>query len=124
MKRPGMMKLGWPMRILKIKLLGSLSEPGDFGIGETGVLPIDFESGVLRIGFDPVIPKHFSKLGQTILVSGYRFRGRFMRITIDTQGCVSRVVTMKRDRSVDIRYAQLHRRQFGIKLNLIDDESI
>ena len=124
MERPGVMKLRWPMRIFKIELSGSLGKPRDFGQSETGVLPIDFQTGAPRIGFDPVVTKHFSKLGHTFPVSGYSFRGCLVTITIDTEGGVTRVVTMNCHRHVDIGYAQVHRRQFGIKLDRVDDEGI
>src|SRR5258708_24000287 len=91
MERPGVMKLRWPMRIFKIELSGSLGKPRNFGQSETGVLPIDFQAGTPRIGFDPVVTKHSSKLGHTSPVSGYSFRGCLVRITIATQGCVTRV---------------------------------
>src|SRR5271166_4144297 len=82
MERPGVMKLRCPMRIFKIELSGSLGKPRDFGQSETGVLPIDFQAGAPRIGFDPIVTKHFSKLGHTFPVSGYSFRGCLVTITI------------------------------------------
>src|SRR5260370_9152695 len=124
MERPGVMKLRWPTRSLKIELPGSLGEPSDFGQSETGILPIDFEAGVPRIGFDPVVTKHFSKLGHTFPVSGYSFRGCLMRITGDAERCVTRIVTMNCDPHVDIGYAQFHQRQFDIKLDRVNDEGI
>src|ERR1700733_4099727 len=124
MERPSVMKLRWPMRIFKIELSGSLGKARDFGQSETGVLPIDFQPGALRIGFDPFVPKHFGKLGHPFPVSGYSARGCLVRITIDTEGCIARVVTMHCHCNVEIRYAQVHRSQFGIELDRVNDEGV
>jgi hypothetical protein len=88
------------MRIFKIERFGSLGKPSDFGQGETGVFPIDFEACVPRIGSDPFGIKHFGKAGHPFSVSGYGFRGYLVRITIDTERCVTRVVTMNCHRRV------------------------
>jgi hypothetical protein len=124
MERPGVMELRWPMRILKIELSGSLAERRDFGKSETGVLAIDLETRVPRIGLDPIVLYHFRKLSHTLPVSGYSFRGRLVWITIDAEGCVTGVITMQGDCRVDIGYAQLHRHQLGIKLDGIDNQSL
>src|SRR5258707_13259445 len=104
MEGSGVMKLRWPMRIFKIELSGSLGKPRDFGQSESGVLPIDFQAGAPRIGFDPFVTKHFSKLGHTFPVSGYSFRRCLARSTIDTDGCITRVVTMTCHRRLDLGY--------------------
>src|SRR5260370_38953019 len=102
MERPAVMKLRWPMRIFKIELSGSLGEPSDFGQSETGGLPVDLEACAPRRGFDRVVAKHFSTLGHTFPVSGYRCGGCLLRSTIHTARRVTRGVTMNCHRHVTV----------------------
>src|SRR5580704_3212698 len=124
MERPGVMKLRWPVRIFEIELSRSLAKPCDFRQSKTRIRPIDFEAGAPRIGFHPFVTEHFSKFGHSFPVSGDSFTGCLVTITIDTEGCVTRAVTMHCHRHVDIRYAQVHWRQLGIKLDRVDDQGI
>ena len=79
------MKLRWPMRIFEIEFSGSLGKPRDFGQSETGVLPIDFQAGAPRIGFDPVVTSILANLA-TPFQFWLQLQVCLVTITIDTEG--------------------------------------
>ena len=52
MERTGVMELRRPMRTLKVEGAGRLRDRRQWGKSETGIFPVNFQSGALRIRSD------------------------------------------------------------------------
>src|SRR5258708_21526180 len=126
MEWTGVMELRRPMRTFKVKCPRTLGNPGQLRDCGGWVVPIDIESGALRIRSDSGVGvlQHFSTLCDTFSISGQSRRGNLVRPIIKTEGCVTREVEVQRVRHVYIRHTQLDRTQFRIELKSIDYEGI
>jgi hypothetical protein len=93
-----MAKLSGPMRAFKVELLRGLSDPAELRNGGRGVVPVDFESGTLRVSSDSGVGllEHLGKVCYAFPVSGQSCRGRLMRPVIHAERCIAGVVEVQR----------------------------
>src|SRR5258707_6624057 len=126
MEWTGVMELRRPMRTFKVKFPRTLGNPGQLRDCGGWVVPIDIESGALRIRSDSGVGvlQHFSTLCDTFSISGQSRSGSLVRPIIITEGWVTREVEVPRVRYTYIMPTQLDRTPFSIELNGIDYQGI
>src|SRR5260370_19750018 len=119
MEWAGVMELRWPMRTFKIKFPRTLGNPGQLRDCGGWVVPIDIESGALRLRCDSGVGvlQSFSTLCDAFSISGQSRSRSLVRPIIITEGRVTREVEVQRVRHVYIRHTQLDRTQFCIELD-------
>src|SRR5258708_10751778 len=115
----GVMELRRPMRTFKVKCPRTLGNPGQLRDCGGWVVPVDMESGALRIRSDSGVGvlQYFSTLCDTFSISGQSRSRSLVRPIIITEGRVTREVEVQRVRHVYIRHTQLDRTQFCIELD-------
>src|ERR1700750_49866 len=125
MEWTGMMELRRPMRIFKVKGFGSLADRRPRRERGMGGFPIDLQSDVGCLPFNAGINsgQQLGKIRHPFPVSRQSLRGCLMRPFIQSEGSVTSKIEVQRVRHVHVRYPQLYRAQFRIKLSDIDYES-